>query len=195
MHAIDLTGFGENSFMPYPYRLSDYAKEVKEYIEKNNLNSPHVIAHSFGARIAIKLASENNGIFDKIVFTGPAGLRPRFSIKKFCKKTTFKALKRFVKKEKLQKFYSKDYLALSPVMKKSFLHVVNEHLDDKIKYINNETLIINGKLDKETPVYLAKRLQKGIKNSKLIIYERAGHFAFLDEITKFNLEVREFLLS
>ena len=195
IHLIDLTGFGENAFMPYPYSLTDYANEVKEYIKKNNLKSPHIVAHSFGARIVMRLASENQNLFDKIVLTGAAGLKPKFSFKKFCKKSVFKLLKPFVKKEKLKKFYSSDYNSLPAVMKKSFILIVNEHLDDKLEYINNKTLIIFGKNDKDTPVYFAKRLQKGIKNSKLVLLENAGHFAFIDQALKFNLEVREFLLS
>lgn len=195
LHLLDLTGFGDNAFMPYPYDLTDYANEVKDYIKKNRLKKPHVVAHSFGGRIAIKLASENIDLFDKIVLTGSAGLKPKFSLKKFCKTSLFKLLKKFVDKEKLKNFYSSDYNSLSPVMKKSFLLIVNEHLDDKLADIKNQTLIIFGKNDKETPVYFAKRLQKGIKNSKLILLENAGHFAFIDQATKFNLEVREFLLS
>ncbi len=195
LHLIDLTGFGEKPFMPYPYALDDYVNEVKEYAKNNGLKKPHVVAHSFGGRIAIKLASNDGDFFDKIVLTGCAGLKPKFSLKKFCKKLTFKAIKKFVKKEKLTRFYSSDYLSLSPVMKRSFIKIVNEHLDDKLKFVGNKTLIIFGKKDKETPVYMAKRLHKGIKNSKLSIYENAGHFAFIDEILKFNLEVREFLLS
>lgn len=195
LHLIDLTGFGEKAFMPYPYDLTDYANEVKDYIKENGLKKPHVVAHSFGGRIAIKLASENRDLFDKIVLTGAAGLKPKFSLKKFCKASLFKILKKFVRKERLKNFYSSDYNSLSPVMKKSFILIVNEHLDDKLADIENQTLIIFGKNDKETPVYFAKRLQKGIKNSKLILLENAGHFAFIDQATKFNLEVREFLLS
>jgi pimeloyl-ACP methyl ester carboxylesterase len=42
---------------------------------------------------------------------------------------------------------------------------------------------------------MAKKLNSGIKNSKLIILDGAGHFAFVDKSLKFNLEMREFLLS
>ena len=52
-----------------------------------------------------------------------------------------------------------------------------------------------GENDKETPIYMAKRLFNGIENSRLIILSKAGHFCFIDKPAKFNTEVREFLLS
>lgn len=195
VHYPDMTGFGDNAYMPYPYSLSDYAEEIKGYITRNGLYKPCVIAHSFGARVAIKLAAENSLLFDKLVLTGAAGLKPKFSLKKAVKKSLFGIAKKFVPKSRLSAFYSKDYRALSPVMKESFVKIVNENLDGLIERIENPTLIIFGDKDKETPLYMAKRLNAGIKKSKLVIFKDAGHFAFLDKPMKFNAEVKEFLLS
>lgn len=192
--CFDLKGFGENLDMLFPYSLDDYIKEVKTFLNDNNIVKPHVIAHSFGCRIAIKMAAEDPQIFDKMVLTGAAGLKPKNSVKKAIRRTAFKVAKRFIPKEKLTKFYSKDYQTLSPVMQESFKKIVNEHLDGYLNKIENQTLLIFGKCDKETPLYMAKRLNKGIKNSKLSIYDNAGHFCFIDKSAKFNVEVKEFLL-
>ncbi len=193
MHAIDLKGFGANAGMEYPYSLDDYAADVADYIEYNNLYKPHVIAHSFGARIALKLAAENPDIFDKMVLTGAAGLKPRRSLKYRVKRAAFRTLKLFCGREKLQRFYSKDYVALDPVMRESFKLIVNEHLDGRLKDIKNPVLVIFGGNDRETPLYMAKKLHKGIVGSKLVIIKDAGHFAFIDKPAKFNMEVKEFL--
>ena len=64
MFAPDLKGFGENADMEYPYSLSDYVAEVEEYIKANKLIKPHVIAHSFGARVALKAAAKDKDLFD-----------------------------------------------------------------------------------------------------------------------------------
>jgi pimeloyl-ACP methyl ester carboxylesterase len=193
VYAPDLTGFGENEYMPYPFSLDDYAKWVKDYMTANGIVKPHIIAHSFGGRVAIKLSSTYPDLFDKIVLTGSAGLKPRRTAKYHFKRCAFKLLKPFVKKEKLKKFYSKDYLALNPVMKQSFNKIINEHLDDLLPKITNQTLIINGKNDTETPLYTAKRLKRGIKNSQIFIIENAGHFCFIEKANLFNIIVREFL--
>jgi pimeloyl-ACP methyl ester carboxylesterase len=193
--ALDFKGFGENKGMKAPYSLDDYISEMREYMYKNGIIRPHVIAHSFGGRVAIKSASYDNGLFDKIVLTGAAGLKPKRTVKKFFKRTAFNVLKKFVNKERLTAFYSKDYLALDDVMKESFKKIVSETLDDRLSFIRNSTLIVFGDKDKETPIYMAKRLNRGITDSKLIIIKGAGHFCFIDKYNKFNTEVKEFLLS
>lgn len=191
----DLKGFGKNQGMEWPYSLNDYLTEVKEYMYKNSIVYPNLIAHSFGGRIALKGASEDKNLFDKLVLTGCAGLKPKATIKKCFKRGVFLVAKRFIPKERLQAFYSKDYRELSPVMKESFKKIVSEHLDDRLPFIYNKTLLVFGKNDRETPIYMAKRLNSGIKNSSLLLFENAGHFCFIDESLKFNMEVREFLLS
>lgn len=194
VYTPDFKGFGENKGMEKPYSLSDYCDDIKEYLKENGIERPNVIAHSFGARVAIKMTSESNDVFDKIVLTGAAGLKPRRSAKYILKRMVFKTLKPFMKKEKLLKFYSSDYLALDSVMRESFKKIVNEHLDEQVSKVQNSTLIIFGENDEETPPYMAKKLHKMIDNSKLIFIKNAGHFAFVDNPVKFNWEVKEFLL-
>lgn len=195
VYAPDLKGFGKNADMEYPYSLGDYVRETKEYIQENGLKKPSVIAHSFGGRIALRLAAENPELLDKLVLTGCAGLKPRRNLKYFVKKAEFDILKRFFDREKLLAFYSEDYKKLSPVMRESFKKIVAERLEKYLPEIKNKTLIIFGKNDKETPPYMAKKLFKNIKNSQLIFIENAGHFAFIDKPFKFNTEAAEFLLS
>ena len=193
--ALDLKGFGENTGMVTPYSLDDYILEVEEFKQKSSISSPHIIAHSFGARIAIKATAKNNNFCSKLVLTGAAGLKPRKTLKKSVKKATFTVLKKFIKKEKLACFYSKDYLALDKVMQESFIKIVNEHLDEYLTFIKNPTLLVFGENDLDTPLYMAKRLNKGIVDSRLVVIEDAGHFCFIDKPHKFNGEVKEFLLS
>lgn len=193
--AFDFKGFGENKNMPFPYSLDDYIEDVKDYFYSKNITSPNVIAHSFGGRVVLKMAGREESAFNKIVLTGSAGLKPRFSIKKASKKVVFSLLKRVVGREKLQGFYSKDYLMLDEVMKKSFVKIVSENLDYTLKDVKNKTLIINGSLDRETPLYMARRLHRGIKNSQLVIIKGAGHFSFIDKPMAFNMEVSKFLLG
>lgn len=193
--AYDFKGFGENKGMLFPYSLDDYVKDLGEYFYKKGIKTPSVVAHSFGGRVVLKSAYNDANFFNKIVLTGSAGLKPKSSITKKIKKSAFSILKRFISKEKLKGFYSKDYLMLDEVMKKSFIKIVNEHLDYTLPFINNQVLIINGDKDKETPLYTAYKLNKEIKDSKLVIIKGAGHFAFIDKPNRFNMEVMEFLLQ
>ncbi len=193
--AWDFRGFGENATMKFPYALSDYVSELKENCYKNGVTKPSCVAHSFGGRVALKLAYDDTCFFDKLVLTGCAGLKAKKTLKKRVKTFAFNLLKCILPRKKLEKFYSSDYLALNPIMRQSFIKIVNEHLDYCLSGINNPTLIINGALDKETPLYMAKKLNNDIKGSKLVVIDGAGHFAFIDKPNTFNMEVRDFLFS
>lgn len=179
--------------MAKPFDLDDYVKEVSDYVKRNNLINPIVIAHSFGGRIAIKLES-TSPTFSKMILTGSAGIKPRFSLKKFFKKFLFKVLSLFIKKEKLVRFYSKDYQSLPKTNRISFIKIVNEYLDNRLDKITCPTLLVFGENDKETPIYMAKKLHKKIKNSQLKIILKAGHFCFLDRPKEFIDLAKEFLL-
>ena len=78
-------------------------------------------------------------------------------------------------------------------MKQSFNLIINEHLEEVAKNIVVPTLIIEGDLDKETPLYQAKKYNKLIKNSRLKVIKGAGHFPFLDAVGKFNATMLDFI--
>ena len=93
----------------------------------------------------------------------------------------------------VEKFGSSDYILLSPNMKRTFINIVKTHLDDYLEGVEARTLIIFGEDDKETPVYMAKRFKKKIKNSELFIMENSGHFCFLDNKYIFIKTLKNFL--
>ena len=195
VYAPDFKGFGNNKGMPKAYSLDDYVDDLVRYLDDRKIIKPSVVAHSFGARVALKATYRYPDIFGKIVLTGAAGMTPKKTVKKVAKKATYKLLKNFLPKEKLKVFYSSDYLALDGVMRESFVKIVSERLEYTLSSVKNPTLLIFGKDDKDTPLYMARRMHRGIINSKLLVFEKAGHFCFLDKPLKFNTEVKEFLLS
>ncbi len=56
-----------------------------------------------------------------------------------------------------------------------------------------KTLILAGKHDRPTPPKLARDMHKAIKGSRVVIFEKSGHFPFLDEPRKFFGVVLKFL--
>lgn len=191
--AVDMSGFGESPPLKYPYSVGDYAEEIRKVIDEIGERKIYVLAHSFGARVAVKLAGSDDRI-EKIIFTGAAGLKPRRSVRYKVKRALFLLLKKFVNKEKLVKFYSEDYRNLSPVMKESFIKIVNEDLKERYAAIKIPALLIFGDKDKETPLYMARKMNRLVKNSKLIVIKNAGHFCFVDNPYLFNGYALEFLL-
>ena len=178
--------------MPFAYSIDDYVKDILSLIDSLGIEKYHLVAHSFGGRLALKIANIDNRLA-KLVLTGSAGLKPKRTIKYHFKVAFYKIAKLFLKGEKLKSFGSSEYKLLSGNMKGSFVKIVNEHLDKYAKKINNKTLLVFGENDEETPLYMAKKFKKYLKNSTLYIMRNQGHFCFLYSPYEFNFIVNEFL--
>lgn len=191
--ALDFIGFGQSEALTEPFSVSDYAVWTKEKIDELGLDKPCVVAHSFGCRVAIKMAERWGQVFDKIILTGPAGVILKRGLKYKFKVKTYRLVKKFAPKFAERKFGSKEYRALSPVMKESYKKIVNEDLRSAASRVQNPVLIIEGRADKTTPIDEARAYLAVLPNGKLKLMD-GGHFAFLENPLAFNLLVEEFLL-
>lgn len=188
---VDFCGFGKSGVPDKPMSVSDYSRQIVDIIKEYNMRDVIVIAHSFGGRVALEACYKYPHYFSKLVLVDIAGIKPRRHIDYYCKVLIYK----FKKKLKLntEKYGSADYKRLDEVMKQTFVNVVNYDQTYQLKSIKTDTLIVWGRCDKETPMYMAKRLHKKLANSKLVVFEDAGHFCFLDDLYNFMLLVKEFI--
>ena len=177
---VDFPPFGKSSEMSTPWTIFDYAEAVLQIMRLEEIYNPIIIGHSFGGRVACILAS--GGYASKLMLVDSAGLKPKRSLIYYIKKAKNSIKRRFGCKKIVG---SKDYNELSPIMKKTFVNIVNTFLEKYVININVPTLIFWGKKDKETPVYMARRFNKLIANSEVVVLKKAGHFSYLDDLNTF----------
>ena len=104
-----------------------------------------------------------------------------------------KAIYDFKAAQKLDSCGSVDYRKLSPKMKQVFVKIVNEDLSSFLKFIKCKTCIVWGKNDKETKLYMARRLFRLIKDSELYIFKNSGHFSYSDKPHEFLIILDTFI--
>ena len=190
--AIDFLGFGNSEKLNEPFSVSDYADWLKSAMQKLGIEKPCVIAHSFGCRVAVKTASKDSDVFDKIVLTGPAGIIINRGLSYKIKVKAYRFVKKFFPRYADKRFGSREYRSLSPIMRESYKKIVNEDLREDAKKVENSVLIIQGKDDKTTTEREAQIYLESFPNAKLI-KTNGGHFSFVEYPTNFNLIVEEFL--
>lgn len=208
VYNIDFPGFGESTPPAEPWSVTEYTDCLIAFMEKAGIQKADIIAHSFGGRVTLLLASIRPDLVGKIIITGGAGLRPRRGIKYYIKVYTYKLGKFMMKrswmaglarlfgvdlKKKAESAGSEDYRALSGVMKSTFVRVVNQDLRKCLPKIKSSTLLIWGENDAETPLWMGKIMEGEIPDAGLVVFEGRGHFAYLEEIGRFVKIVRAFL--
>ena len=189
--AIDFLGFGDSKALTSPFSVGDYAEWLKTVMLDLGLQKPHVIAHSFGCRVAVKAAFYEPSLFDKILLTGPAGVILKRGIKYRFKVGTYRFVKKFAPAFAERKFGSKEYRTLSQMMKESYKKIVNEDLRVCASGVLNEVLIVEGTDDKVTTRAEAQAYLKCFPKGKMRMIE-GGHFAFAENPVSFNLIAEEF---
>ncbi len=190
--AIDFLGFGGSMALTNAFSVADYAAWTREVLSLLNVEKPHVIAHSFGCRVAVKLAAQENALFDKIILTGAAGIIRKRGIAYHVKVKGYRLVKKIAPRYAEAHFGSQEYRTLSPIMKESYKKIVNEDLREEAKIIRNPVLIIQGEEDKTTPQMEAAVYLQALPNGRLAGM-RGGHFAFAEHPSVFNLIAEEFL--
>lgn len=182
VHNLEYPGFGNLKEIDEAMNLDDYADYLSKKIQE--LNTGHrpvvLVGHSFGGKIILKLLSRQNISVFKTFIVNASGIKPKLSFKSIIfKRMTI--LKFLLKNSLVRKLFYKlivresDYVKTSGKLKETFKNVINEHLDDKLKQIQSDVVIIWGENDKVTPLYMAKKLKSEIINSKLYIIKGASH--------------------
>ena len=189
--AIDFVGFGGSTPLKAPFAVEDYACWTEEVLHLLGVEKPCVIAHSFGCRVAVKMASRAPNRFDKILLTGAAGVILRRGLRYHLKVKTYRLVRRFAPKFADRRFGSAEYRTLSPVMRESYKKIVNEDLRGCAERIENEVLLVQGRGDFTTPKREAEAYLACLKRGRLVMMD-GGHFAFAEYPLAFNLIAEEF---
>lgn len=202
IYIFDYPGFGNSNIPTKDLTIYDYTEIIYNFIQKQKINNPIIIAHSFGGRISTLLNTKYNLKIDKMILIDIAGLKQKKNIKQRIKEKIYKLLKLLISKiknkEKYQKklikiFGSTDYQNLPNGMHQTFKNIINEDLKSYIKNISSECLIIWGQKDTSTPLKDAFQINKLIKNSALIIFPKANHFPYIQCPYLTNKIIYEFI--
>ena len=205
----DFPGHGKSGRPPEPWGVKEYADCLFILLQEEEFVPCHVIAHSFGCRVAAMLASEHPDVFDKMVFTGAAGIRKPPSEEARKRSARYKKLKGIcenIKKVPLmgsaaekwekqlrEKYGSRDYNALDEEMRKTFVKIISQDLSELYGRFRASTLLIWGSEDTETPLWMGQEMEKRIPDAGLVVFEGGSHFAYLEQIDRFATIVRQFL--
>lgn len=189
--AFDFWGFGESESPSVPWSLDDYAAHTLELMEEHGVTKPRVLAHSFGARVAVK-AESLAPTFRSLVLTGAAGINLGHGWLYHAKIRAYRAVKKIAPGFAERRFGSEEYRRLDPIARETYKRIVNEDLRTAAEKIAVPTLLIYGERDRTTPVKVGEAYAGRIARSELCVLPDCGHFPFLDDPLTFHRLTEEF---
>ena len=193
--AIHLPGFGPTAPPDKVWGTPEYAELVAEAIEPF---APVVlVGHSFGGRIAVRIAASRPELVSGIVLTGAPLIRltaktkpnPGYRIFRFLNRAGIVSDKAMEKRRR--KSGSADYLAAQGVMRDIMVKTVNENYEADLAKIKAPTWLVWGENDTAAPVAAGRVASEKISGSKWKLIPGEGHL--LTE--KLGLAVRDAIVE
>ena len=195
--AINLPGWG-GSEMPYEtWGLAEYAKLVKDILQKLEISNPILIGHSVGGAIAVECSS-NDLKAKKLIIIGGAIIRERLVRAQlmFIGAKVFRFLFPFINKKMRQRIAGKslspDYIEAGE-MEEIYKCLIDEDRQEEFSKLDLPITLIWGQNDKATPYNQAERLRDLNKQAILETIPSAGHYCFLDKPEEFRRILFKFL--
>jgi pimeloyl-ACP methyl ester carboxylesterase len=201
----DLPGFGATEEPDSPWSVHDYAAWCLALLDRLGVGTCDLIGHSNGGRIGIVIAATYPGRIERMVLAGSAGIRPRRTLRGAARVRSYKALRAVERSGMLPRPLrraagrnadqrgSADYRAVSGVMRGTLVRIVNEDLRSLLPHLDLPVLLIWGDQDTETPIADGRLMERLIPDAGLVVFEGAGHYAYLEQAARFCRIVDVFL--
>lgn len=189
---LDLPGFGKSSPPESDWDTVEYASCVLRFLDENNLKKVHLIGHSFGGRVGIRLASRYPDRIETLTLINSGGLKRTLKGRKLIRARSIGWLSRLTKYADqtfgtrlfqnwfVPRYGSSDYKNAGD-LKNILVKTVSEDLTIDASKIPVATFLLWGELDEETPVEMGYRLKRLIPKCKLVVLPGKDHFPFIDE--------------
>lgn len=203
--ALDFPGHGASGMPPIGWTVSNYMECLLSIMDQLALPRPSIVAHSFGGRVAIKLAAAHPDRVGRLILVDAAGVPPPRSFRFKLKRSLARLVKRITPylgaggREVQRRVYaliqSSDYAATTGTMRDTFVKVISEDLTASLPKIKSPTLLVWGDQDKDTPPVSGETMNSLIPHSEYVLLKGAGHFSYIDQFNLFRLLVRRFMLT
>ena len=214
VYAVDMVGFGctdKPDPQDYSYTQQARNEHIIAVIETLGLASVNLIGNSMGGSTSMGVAIERPDLVNKLVLMGSAGVRAPITdeLKSIMNYDyTTDGMLRIVRgltnpdfrfDEELVNY--RHGLSIQDDTKRAYNAVMGwireqgglYYEEDYISRVTQETLVVNGKLDKVVPLSSAYKLLELIENSWGYILPGCGHWAMIEKPVEFTAATLSFL--
>lgn len=191
VHLVDLPGFGAMRRFHRQFALAEAASWLSVWMEAVGLGRAHLVGHSMGGYVCLRLAANRPEAVRRLVLVAPAGvptgrsmlghLVPLLGAARHATPSFLPVLAR-------------DALRMGPVaLWRAARDLLDEDVREDLRSIQAPTLLIWGKRDPLVPPVIGDLLRAEIPNSRLLVLEKAAHVPMFDRPEEFDEALLAFL--
>ena len=184
--------------------VSGLVDHVADFVEYKGYDKVNVLGNSLGGHITLLYALAHPDRVNSVILTGSSGLFENTLGSTFPKRGDYE----FIRKKTADTFYDPE-VATKELVDEVYDTVndrnkairivataksaVRHNLGDKLHNIKKPTLLVWGRQDNVTPIFVGEKFNELIEGSKLEIVEECGHAPMMEKPQEFNKALETFL--
>lgn len=192
-YALDLWGFGDSSKNPAHYTLAEQMRLLDGFLEQLGVMRLAIVGHGLGAVLGLMYARQNPGVVDRVMAVGLPLEGTMLNARLRSDSPAVLAdwlLGRLPAAEAARSDAPK---ADGAAIQASLNELGNVNLGSMWRSANLSCLLVNGQNDPAVQPPRQEQLADMPELMHAVAFEQSGHFPMLDESSKFNRLLGDFL--
>jgi pimeloyl-ACP methyl ester carboxylesterase len=212
--ALDQVGFGQSDKPLTIYHTGVFAGFLSQFMKTIGVPKATLIGQSMGAGVALYLTVHHPEIVDRLVLVDGGSFRtpadpppppPNSHNRQIANAGTLEESREYMEKLYYDHSFVTDELVehnlvlrLASAFTAESMQTATQRglsgvTEAEVRGIKAPTLLIWGMNDPLSSVANAEKLNNAIKNSRKVLFDKAGHYPFIEHADRFNQVVLEFL--
>lgn len=213
--AVDLPGFGRSDRLPGDYSPEGFARHLFALLDERQVESAHIIGHSWGCSIALRMALEHPERVSSLVLTSAWVYEEQ--IPPFLRwarvRGVGEALYTLFYRERVSDRYASSWYDAERFVTQEGIDEVERALarpgtaraaleaargqrfaevQERYRGIETPALLVWGRQDAVSTLDAGQRLEQDLPNARLVVLERCGHIPMIERADHFESEVLAF---
>jgi pimeloyl-ACP methyl ester carboxylesterase len=204
VYALDLLGYGRSQQPDVDYSIALETDILRQFLDSQKLAQPDIAGWSMGGWVSLKFSAEHPERVHRLILMDSAGLlfdaknasalRPKTEAELAHMWDVLtphpKPIPRYVARDILRNFAANDWVVGRAL---DSMRTGKDLMDGKMQTVTMPVLIVWGKQDVLTPLFIGERMHAAMPQSLLNIYDDTGHLAPTDRAEQVSRSVVAFL--
>lgn len=191
VYLLDLPGFGIMRRYRRRFALDELASRIVAWMEATGIKQAHLMGHSMGGYICLRIAARYPERIKRLVLVSPAGIPHVRSVYGYI--IPLLVAFRYFKPGFFYILISDALRAGPRTILRATQDLLTRDIRDCLHDVTAPTLLVWGEHDSLVPPVFGPILQHEIKDARLLILKRAGHVVMFDQAERFNQALLGFL--